>query len=215
MNFAVLLEWFGNSIYGFQAILGLWGVYALIFALRQIRRRRFRSEKDSEAFLNTLRQFIEEGEYDSAVALCDLPQNVFRSLPVLARAALMRRHLAPSKLKQYLAAKFDREIVSPIETLRGTIDTVAKSAPMLGLLGTVAGMIAAFSEIGSAQKVNTTALANNISFALITTAVGLVVAIPMILASSNILVRLRSLEDATVEGLQIILEDLEAASTQD
>ena len=54
------------------------------------------------------------------------------------------------------------------------VNTVVKTAPMLGLQGTVLGMIAAFGKIAAKQAtgVNPASLAEDISFALITTAVG-------------------------------------------
>jgi biopolymer transport protein ExbB len=58
----------------------------------------------------------------------------------------------------------------------------AKLAPMLGLLGTVWGMIMAFGKIAGETKVEPSALANDIGMALFTTAEGLIIAIPLIFA---------------------------------
>ncbi len=60
----------------------------------------------------------------------------------------------------------------------GTLGTIAAIAPLLGLLGTVIGMITVFSVVEAAGGGFTSALAGGISQALITTAAGLVVAIP-------------------------------------
>ncbi len=57
--------------------------------------------------------------------------------------------------------------------------TVANVAPMLGFLGTVSGMIGAFASIAEAGDVNATIVASGISEALITTATGLAIAIPI------------------------------------
>jgi biopolymer transport protein ExbB len=57
--------------------------------------------------------------------------------------------------------------------------TVANVAPMLGFLGTVSGMISAFAAIAEAGDVNATIVASGISEALITTASGLAIAIPI------------------------------------
>lgn len=59
---------------------------------------------------------------------------------------------------------------------------VAQTAPMVGLLGTVSGMIQAFNNLSFGGSTNTTKLAANISEALWTTAAGLVIAIPCIIA---------------------------------
>lgn len=210
MDLSSVINAAGNGVYLLQAGMAVWGVYAVFFTLRQIGRRAFSSDRESETFLDTLRNLMEGGEYDRAGQLCDEPAHVYRALPILSKSAMLKRHLSPAKLREMLAAKFERDILNSIENQRSTINTVAKSAPMLGLLGTVAGMIAAFAKIGGAERVNPQSLAGDISLALITTAVGLLIAIPMILALNIIEVRTRSLEDSVVEGLQTVLDDLEA-----
>ena len=62
--------------------------------------------------------------------------------------------------------------------LRNALGTIAAMAPMLGLLGTVLGMIQIFSAFMGANMANASVLAGGIATALITTAAGLIVAIP-------------------------------------
>ncbi|MDA7584112.1 MotA/TolQ/ExbB proton channel family protein [Luminiphilus sp.] len=69
-------------------------------------------------------------------------------------------------------------VVHDLERYLNTLGTVAAVAPLLGLLGTVVGMIRVFTEITVQGTGNANALAGGISEALITTAAGLVVAIP-------------------------------------
>ncbi|EAR23544.1 MotA/TolQ/ExbB proton channel [Nitrococcus mobilis Nb-231] len=69
-----------------------------------------------------------------------------------------------------------------LERYLNTLGTIAAVSPLLGLLGTVIGMIKVFSSISSAGLGNVTALAGGISQALFTTAAGLVVAIPTLMA---------------------------------
>ena len=59
------------------------------------------------------------------------------------------------------------------------LSTVANLAPLVGFLGTVSGMIRAFNDIAAAGDVDPSVVAGGISEALITTASGLVVAIPV------------------------------------
>ena len=91
------------------------------------------------------------------------------------------------------------------------LTTIGTVAPMLGLLGTVLGMISAFAKIAASQSTGTdpTKLANDISFALLTTAIGLVIAIPLVLAGNLIHVRIGKLQDAVQHDLGVFLEDLE------
>lgn len=69
-------------------------------------------------------------------------------------------------------------VVHDLERYLNTLGTIAAIAPLLGLLGTVVGMIKVFAEIMTQGTGNASVLAGGISEALITTAAGLTVAIP-------------------------------------
>ncbi len=69
-------------------------------------------------------------------------------------------------------------VIHDLERYLNTLGTIAAVAPLLGLLGTVLGMIKVFAEIMTQGTGNASALAGGISEALITTAAGLTVAIP-------------------------------------
>ncbi len=74
------------------------------------------------------------------------------------------------------------EIREFLEKRLSLLNTLAKVAPLLGLLGTVIGMIQTFSVVAALSKgINMEALADGIWQALITTATGLIIAIPAIL----------------------------------
>ncbi len=69
-------------------------------------------------------------------------------------------------------------VIHDLERYLNTLGTIAAVTPLLGLLGTVVGMIKVFAEIMAQGTGNASALAGGISEALITTAAGLSVAIP-------------------------------------
>ena len=75
----------------------------------------------------------------------------------------------------------DEEIIR-VERGMGFVAMVVALEPMLGLLGTVWGVLDAFAEMGSAGSANLATIAPSISAALVTTVVGLVIAIPGIMA---------------------------------
>jgi biopolymer transport protein ExbB len=75
-----------------------------------------------------------------------------------------------------------RHVVHDLERFLNTLGTVAAISPLLGLLGTVTGMMRTFKAITTAGIGNPTAMAGGISEALITTAAGLIVAIPALVA---------------------------------
>ena len=74
-----------------------------------------------------------------------------------------------------------RHVVHELERYLNTLGTIAVITPLLGLLGTVIGMIKVFAVITSQGIGEPTVLAGGISEALITTAAGLTVAIPSLL----------------------------------
>jgi biopolymer transport protein ExbB len=71
-----------------------------------------------------------------------------------------------------------RQVIHDLDRFLNTLGTIASIAPLLGLLGTVIGMIQVFSAIVTYGVGNPGVLAGGISVALITTAAGLIVAIP-------------------------------------
>ena len=92
-------------------------------------------------------------------------------------AALANRHRPREQIKEAVEDT-GRHVVHELERFLHTLGTIAGISPLLGLLGTVIGMIQTFSVITTAGLGNANALAGGISVALITTAAGLFVAIP-------------------------------------
>jgi biopolymer transport protein ExbB len=84
-------------------------------------------------------------------------------------------------------------VVHDMERYLSTLGTIASIAPLLGLLGTVFGMIQVFSEIMTLGSGNAAVLAGGISQALITTAAGLCVGIPALIFYRTFLRRVASL----------------------
>ena len=74
-----------------------------------------------------------------------------------------------------------RQVVHDLEKFLNTLGTIAAITPLLGLLGTVVGMIEVFGAITHAGVGNPTVLADGISKALLTTAAGISVAIPTLM----------------------------------
>jgi len=84
-------------------------------------------------------------------------------------------------------------VIHDLEKYLSTLGTIAAIAPLLGLLGTVIGMIKVFSQIMLHGTGNAALLAGGISQALITTATGLAVAIPALVAHRYFLRRIESI----------------------
>jgi biopolymer transport protein ExbB len=98
---------------------------------------------------------------------------------VLAAGLVNRRH-SREVMKESIE-EAGRLVVLELERFLNTLGTIASISPLLGLLGTVIGMIEVFSAIVGAGVGNPAMLAGGISQALITTATGLSVAIPSLM----------------------------------
>ena len=97
---------------------------------------------------------------------------------ILAAGLVNRRH--SREIMKESIEDTGRQVAHELERFLNTLGTIASIAPLLGLLGTVTGMIQAFAAISTHGVGNPTVVASGIAEALITTAAGLFVAIPTV-----------------------------------
>lgn len=167
----------------------LWGMYCILTLWRHISNLKYRNDDQQAQFLTEVRQLVEGEEYDAAIEFC---QRDDKALPILVQEAIANRHLKFDGLKQLMSDTLQRSILADMERRLGWIAIVIKSGPLLGLFGTVLGMMAAFSRLGTGEKIQPSQIAKEISIALVCTALGLATAIPFgyILGSLNNRVRM-------------------------
>lgn len=203
-------DFVSNSVYGALAIDALWGAYCIIVVYLRIGQKRFRSEAKQNEFLDQFDEALRKGDFSAAGELCEGDR---RAIPQLAALAVAHQHLEVEQVQDMLVDRFQRDVLSDLEHRVSWINNVIKTAPMLGLMGTVLGMMAAFGKLASSQNVKPDQLASDISFALITTAIGLAVAIPATICVASINVRIRKMEDLVGAGLVRLIDSF-AASKQ-
>lgn len=193
----------GIVIYVALALIALWGAFSVIMVWRRVRQTRFRNEREQGEFLDKVDDALAQGDFEATTELCD---GDYRAMPQLVLLATANRTISLGKMRTLLTDHFQRDVLSDLEYRLAWVYTVIKSAPMVGLLGTVMGMMGAFAKLASGDKVDPTQLADDISFALVTTACGLSIAIPLVLATASINVRIRKLEDLVGTGLTRVLD---------
>jgi biopolymer transport protein ExbB len=98
---------------------------------------------------------------------------------ILAAGLINRKHT--KEVMKEAIEEVGRQVVHDLERYLNTLGTIASISPLLGLLGTVIGMIEVFSVIVTVGVGDPGVLAGGISKALITTAAGLSVAIPSLM----------------------------------
>lgn len=90
------------------------------------------------------------------------------------------------------------------------LNVIASVAPMIGLLGTVSGMISAFQTISAGGMGKPELLAGNIGEALITTATGLVIGIPAMIAYFIMRNRLNNMMIATIQAASNLVDEMDS-----
>ena len=127
------------------------------------------------SFRSRIRALVSAGKLSEAEVLC---QENSSSLAVIIAAGLKEAGMPRSEIKEAVTDVGRRE-VTHLERFVDFLGTLAAVEPLMGLLGTVTGLIRAFQKVEALKgAVNPSALAGGIWEALITTAAGLVVAIP-------------------------------------
>ncbi len=155
----------------FSSIIALAVALERLFALR-------RKKVMPEAFLHAVRRHWRRGEIRGALETCSLTDV---SISRILRAGLRRRALGFQEMERAIESAGQHEVAVLSGNLR-ILGVIANLAPMLGLLGTVVGMIRAFNVISQSGTGNPGLVAAGISEALLTTAAGLTVGIPALAA---------------------------------
>ncbi len=143
---------------------------------------------------------------DGAMRVCERTRG---PIAAVLHSGLLRAGRGPDAVKEAI------ETAGSIETSfleRGlvAIATVAQVAPLLGFLGTVSGMISAFAAIAAAEQVSAKVVASGIEEALITTATGLIIAIPASIGHSYFVSQIDrfvlEMEEASAELVNELIE---------
>lgn len=123
-------------------------------------------------------RWVEQGQIqDKHIAA--LQQN--SPLGKILAAGLAHRHRDRAVIKEAIEDA-GRHVVHELDRFIGALGTIASLSPLMGLLGTVLGMIQTFDAITAGGMGDPAAMAGGIGVALITTAAGLTVAIPALIA---------------------------------
>lgn len=204
MNVLELVKFLADACYGLLALNFLWGLYCVILAWRRLGELRFRSPAAEAEFLDEVETLLKARDYAAATEKSDYD---FRALPRLALLMLANREKEYGQLRQLVSTSLQRDILADLENRLSWIVTVIKNGPLLGLFGTVLGMMAAFGRIGTGEKVQPAQIADEISVALICTAMGLGTAIPFGYVLAGLNARTRVLQQSLESGLGRLLQN--------
>ncbi len=138
---------------------------------------------DASAFVNRVLELVQRDNIRSAIEFCAMSQAV---LPRITRAGLEEAGKSPSEIQNAFELAAMREIPK-LEKRTQYLATIANIATLLGLLGTIFGLISSFEAVATADaSMKASLLSGGISQAMNTTAFGLIVAIPCMIGYSVI-----------------------------
>ena len=121
---------------------------------------------------------VKQGQVNEAVKICERQRSI---LAKLFRVILQNHHRSSDDLEKLVSVTGTREIQKLSQHVRA-LGIIGHITPLIGLLGTVVGMVKTFMQIADASgQVNPSLLAGGIWEALLTTAAGLTVAIPVVI----------------------------------
>ena len=147
----------------------------------------FRANIDGTAFMAQVQKLIMANNIDRAIKLCNAEPN--RALPRVLKAGLTRANQKGSDV-QNAVEETVLEVYPQLNKRTGYLPMLANVATLIGLLGTIQGLIQAFEAVAHASAETKGALlAAGISTAMFTTAAGLIVAIPLLVLHSIVQAR--------------------------
>jgi biopolymer transport protein ExbB len=214
MSFDLVSMWHTMGFFAkfIAAVLGIMSIYSLgVMAERLVTYARAASA--SRQYAEQLRGLLPQRKYADAVTLAKrlkrghLAKVLGLAIEEYERGVNALRHHGPEDVGEFdvIAAvnrAVDRSSMRTVADLRrglGALATVGSTAPFVGLLGTVAGIITAFQSMAATGSGGLGSVSAGIAEALVTTAFGLLVAIPAVMMFNYLTNR--------VEDMQVDIND--------
>lgn len=167
-----------------------------------------RSEIDTNQFIIGMRKTIKEGNLVEAIQICE---EAGGTIAAIIKAGVLKHNRSKEQIESAMEVAGLIEIAR-LEKNAKILSIIAHIAPLIGLLGTVLGFIQAFAEmrLSGLVDISATRIGEAMEYALVTTAAGLVVAIPSVLAYNYIVSRIEGfvleIQTSSAEIVDLLLE---------
>ena len=162
-------------------MLAMASIMALAVGLERAIIFKTNSNKNTARFVRELIAFLRTRDMHSAAELVKTPAlNVFTSF---SSFAIERAQDSAQGLPDLMSGKIIEEKIM-LEKRLTILNTLGNNAPFIGLLGTVLGVIKAFHGLGTLGSTGADVVMRSISSALLATAAGLFIAIPVVMANN-------------------------------
>ncbi len=172
--------------FAFMWLILIFLVIAITIAAERVYYVMVKSNVNSDKFMMEIRKYVTSGNIKRAIDLCESGKQ--KALPYVVLAGLKRVAESESLDFRSIQNAVDEgtlEVIPKLQRRTNYLSMIANVATLTGLMGTIYGLIVAFSAVGSAEipdDQKTRLLARGISTAMNTTIFGLAVAIPTIVA---------------------------------
>ncbi len=148
-----------------------------------------RAEIHTNAFLMRVKQAIAEHNVVEGVRICEENGG---AVAQIVHSGLLRHDRSKEEIESFME-RTGRATIADLERHTRFLSVIAHITPLIGLLGTVIGFIQAFSEmrLSGLMDISTSRVGASMEYALVTTAAGLIVAIPSLLAYNYLVARIQ------------------------
>jgi biopolymer transport protein ExbB len=153
-------------------LLPIWSIVLIVLKLQQLKRKRGNQTR----LVKKVLELLDNNNPDAALAVAEKGRGIVARMAVVC---LKNRSAQRSAVEKTMHEMFIEEI-SQLSRYLNTLAVIAGAAPLLGLLGTISGMINLFGAVTHYGTGDPKFLAGGISEALITAKTGLAIAIPVL-----------------------------------
>ena len=187
--FTTIGEWL-SQINGILLIIGLCSVIGIAVFIERL--KYFNEiDIDTETLLLELKGAIGQGNIVEAISLCESHPGAVSNIIKSG----ISNHEKPREQIEYAMEMKGMVEIAKMEKNARILSIIAHISPLIGLLGTVLGFIRAFAEMkmSGMMEISASQIGEAMEYALVTTAAGLVVAIPAVLAYNYLVARIESM----------------------
>lgn len=178
-------------------------VFSSAICLERLWFLHLRASVNATALMAQVQKLVLADNIDRAIKICNTEPHAM--LPRVLKAALLRANEAEADIASAVE-EATLEVAPLVHRRSGHLGMLANVSTLLGLLGTIQGLILAFDAVANASAESKSALlASGISIAMYTTFAGLVVAIPTLVLQSVVLARsVQILDEVDEYGLKLV-----------